>query len=493
MGRLRAIGDVLARASGRLGRRVDVDVLALLGERAALAGLSRGGDVSCGGAARLLRSADGWLAVNLPRPDDLDLLCAWLPEAPLERLTHKGCGPSAPAGPDARPAPALWSELAAAVASRTAHPLVQRAQLLGLAVAALPPHRPEAAPVDGLLAGLPVAGHRIGTEVPPPAGAGTRTGAGVKPGTGRTGQDGAGVGLPGLVGLVVADLSSLWAGPLCGNLLQRAGARVIKVESVHRPDGARRGPAPFFDLLHAGQDAVGLDFRTPDGRADLRRVLESVDVVVEGSRPRALEQLGLFAEEILAAADGPRVWVSITGYGRSADGRDKVAFGDDAAVAGGLVVWDEAGPCFCADAVADPCAGLVAAAATLEALSEGGRRLLDVSMRDVAAHLAGPGAAVAGGGSQARWAGQPVPCGATAGWRWRLPGPGPAPGGHPLSASTPKRSWRSSGPVQPEDERSPADPGSRSRRPDRRRPHRSRPHRRRGRRSGRAALRCPGR
>jgi crotonobetainyl-CoA:carnitine CoA-transferase CaiB-like acyl-CoA transferase len=54
------------------------------------------------------------------------------------------------------------------------------------------------------------------------------------------------------------------------------------------------------------------------------------------------------------------------------------------------VVCDETGPCFCADAVADPCTGTVAAAAVLRALSVGGRWLLDISMRDVAAHLAGP-------------------------------------------------------------------------------------------------------
>ena len=72
-----------------------------------------------------------------------------------------------------------------------------------------------------------------------------------------------------------------------------------------------------------------------------------------------------------------------------------MAFGDDAAVAGGLVVRDAAGPCFCADAVADPVTGLVAAAACLDALSVGGRWLLDVAMVDVAAHLAGPTLTVA--------------------------------------------------------------------------------------------------
>ncbi|HEY0400035.1 MAG TPA: CoA transferase, partial [Acidimicrobiia bacterium] len=141
-------------------------------------------------------------------------------------------------------------------------------------------------------------------------------------------------------------------------------------------------------------ESVALDFGTPEGRAHLRLLLGAVDVVVEGSRPRALEQLGIAAETVLAEATGtgagPRVWVSITGYGRAAPGRDRVAFGDDAAAAGGLVVWDGTGPCFCADAVADPCTGIVAAAAVLRALSEGGRWLLDISMRDVAAHLAAP-------------------------------------------------------------------------------------------------------
>jgi hypothetical protein len=364
--RLRAVGDILARTSGDLGRRLEVDVLALLGERAALAGLHRGGDVSCGGAARLLPAADGWLAVNLPRPDDVDLLPAWLIDADLgpERFTHRNGGHSA-RGVGVGPGPAVWAAVAAGIAAGPAEPLAERAHLLGLAVAALP-HRPPTVPLAaGPMAGLPLVAHRIVDREP-----------GVGP-----------------EGLVVADLSSLWAGPLCSNLLQHAAARVIKVESVHRPDGARGGPPAFFDLLHAGQESVALDFRTPEGRADLGLLLGAVDVVIEGSRPRALEQLDIVAETMLAGAAragaGPRVWVSITGYGRAAPGRDRVAFGDDAAAAGGLVVWDETGPCFCADAVADPSTGIVAATAVLRALAAGGRWLLDISMRDVAAHLAG--------------------------------------------------------------------------------------------------------
>jgi crotonobetainyl-CoA:carnitine CoA-transferase CaiB-like acyl-CoA transferase len=194
---------------------------------------------------------------------------------------------------------------------------------------------------------------------------------------------------PTLDGLVVVDLSSLWAGPLCGHLLQQAGARVIKVESETRPDGARRGPPAFFDLLHGGQESVALDFGTAAGRASLRRLLTFADVVIEASRPRALGQLGAGADDVVHTGR-PRIWVSLTGFGRDSPGPGRVAFGDDAAVAGGLVVRDGSGPCFCADAIADPAAGLLAAVAVLSALDRGGRWLLDLALSGVAAALAGP-------------------------------------------------------------------------------------------------------
>jgi crotonobetainyl-CoA:carnitine CoA-transferase CaiB-like acyl-CoA transferase len=84
------------------------------------------------------------------------------------------------------------------------------------------------------------------------------------------------------------------------------------------------------------------------------------------------------------------VWISITGHGRGGAAANRVAFGDDAAVAGGLVVWAGDTPLFCADAVADPVTGLTAANACLDALAGGGRWLLDVSMAGVCAGLAGP-------------------------------------------------------------------------------------------------------
>jgi crotonobetainyl-CoA:carnitine CoA-transferase CaiB-like acyl-CoA transferase len=183
----------------------------------------------------------------------------------------------------------------------------------------------------------------------------------------------------------VVNLGSLWAGPLAAHVLTRLGADVVCVESTGRPDGARQTPQ-WFDAMHAGQRSVALDFGDDADRRMLAALLAAADIVIEGSRPRALEQLGISAPELVAR--GPRVWLSITGHGRDAANAMRVGLGDDAAAAGGLVGIVDDGPVFIADAVADPLSGLVAAHAIVEAVTGGGRWMLDVALARVAAAVA---------------------------------------------------------------------------------------------------------
>lgn len=332
--KLRTIADLLSAGTDALR----VDPVALLGERAAISGLRSGGNVSCGGATRLIRAGDDWMAVALARPDDIELVPAWLGLA--------------------TPPDDVWAAVLDGVTTGRAEDLADRAVMLGLPVALLPS---ALTPTNDA-----VSRTRVHAPDPPQS---------------------------AVADLVVVDLSSLWAGPLCGSLLACAGAHVIKVESTTRPDGARLGPPAFFDLLNAGKRSVALDLRSRADVAVLRRMLLAADVVIEASRPRALEQLGIDAVEVLTSGR-PRAWVSITGHGRTGPERDRVAFGDDAAVAGGLVCWADDRPVFCADAIADPVTGLVATAAILEALATGGRWLLDIPLAKVAASMAGPTLAV---------------------------------------------------------------------------------------------------
>lgn len=240
-----------------------------------------------------------------------------------------------------------WAELRADALTRPAAELAARAQLLGIPAAV------------------------VGDATPTPV---------------RFRQLGASGAQAGLV----LDMSALWAGPLCTSILRQAGWRTLKVEDARRPDGTRSGPAQFYASLHSGGSAVQLDLGSAAGRAELLRLACHAAVIVESSRPRALRAFGLIAEDWLGAAAG-RVWVSITGYGRD-DAAQRVAFGDDAAVAGGLVACAPDGsPVFCGDAIADPLTGMFAALAVLAAMAAGGGMLADVAMAGVCADLMRPG------------------------------------------------------------------------------------------------------
>jgi len=329
-GPLASCADGVGRALAALGARPPADAAALLGERAAIAGLGRRGDVAPGGRCRLLPTADGYGALQLARDEDVASLPAWL---------EAGRAPGEHA----------WDFAARAMRRRPGATLARRARWLGMPFA---PARPPRRVGRSWLRVARCGASRLPTRAP-----------------------------------LVLDFSALWAGPLCASLLARAGARVVKVESLARPDGARRGPTRFFDLLHAGAVSVALEFADARDRALLAALVASADVVIESTRPRALAQLGLDAAAFVGERAG-RVWVGITGYGRDETPPGRVAFGDDAAVAAGLAcdLADAGGPLFCADAIADPLTGLHAALAAWATWRSGGGALLDLALRDVAAH-----------------------------------------------------------------------------------------------------------
>jgi hypothetical protein len=323
--------EEVVAAAAELGGSLVLDPATTLGLRAELLGFGTPGAVSANGQSHLIRCSDGWIALTLVRPEDIASMPALIGGA---------------VGPDP------WAAVEKAVAGRSVEDVVTLGRLLGIPIAPLPVATPAATP-------------RIVTEALWSHGA-------------RRSQ---------IAGLRVADLSALWAGPLTAKILGDAGALVTKIESVRRPDGARSAPS-FYDLLHdRDQHCLVIDLDCAGDRAALRDELWAADVVIEASRPRALEQLGVGPEQM---DDWPgQAWLSITGYGRDEPGRHWVAFGDDAAAAGGLVAYSPDGcPHFIGDAAADPISGLFGALGILQAIADGGGRLVDVALQRSAAWVA---------------------------------------------------------------------------------------------------------
>lgn len=296
---------------------VDRDIFT---RRAALLGLPPAGETSANGKCRMVRAQDGWLAVNLPRATDLDLLPAWLDS-------------------DA------WDQIESAARTTSRNILVDRARLLGLAAAPVA----EALNPSRLIA-------RMATPNREPR---------ARP--------------------RVIDLSSLWAGPLCGSLLADADAEVIKVESEGRPDGARTGSPEFFARLNGKKHLVSVEPQRDQNL--LRELFATADVVIESARPRVLAQWGFSLPEIFTA-NPSLTWVSITAYGRTPERANWVGFGDDVAAAAGLVTENEGHPEFIGDAIADPLAGLTAAAATFACRAAGGGFLVDANLYGAASFVA---------------------------------------------------------------------------------------------------------
>ena len=155
----------------------------------------------------------------------------------------------------------------------------------------------------------------------------------------------------------------------------------MKVESPSRPDGARLGLPEFYELLNGHKQYRSIRFEAPEGRAELLGLLQNADIVITSCRPRALEQMGIDPRDVVSQSDV--IWAGITGYGWEQG--HKVAFGDDAAAAGGLVRRAGVLPCFIGDAIADPLTGVTAAAAVMEQWLSGSPGFLDISMVDSAA------------------------------------------------------------------------------------------------------------
>ena len=143
------------------------------------------------------------------------------------------------------------------------------------------------------------------------------------------------------------------------------------------------GPPAFFDWMNVGKLSYAADFDAP---AQIQHLLSAADVVIESSRPAALTRRGLGPHDV-TLRDG-RVWLRITGHGAEGEYADWVAFGDDAAVSGGLVGTADDGPVFCGDAIADPLTGLHAALTVADSLARGGGELIEMSMAAVAATYA---------------------------------------------------------------------------------------------------------
>ncbi|MBI2943189.1 MAG: CoA transferase [Candidatus Wallbacteria bacterium] len=180
-----------------------------------------------------------------------------------------------------------------------------------------------------------------------------------------------------LVGIRVLDLTRALAGPYCTMMLADLGAEVIKVETPGKGDDTRGwgppfegGEASYYLSCNRNKKSITLNLKSARGREILLELARRSDVMVENSRPGAMEALGLGYSDVCKVAPGI-VYCTITGFGASGPDRDRPGYDLIAQGMGGFMGFTGekgGGPLKVGVAVGDINAGMFSAFGILAAL-----------------------------------------------------------------------------------------------------------------------------
>nr|WP_316643319.1 CaiB/BaiF CoA-transferase family protein [uncultured Roseateles sp.] len=199
-----------------------------------------------------------------------------------------------------------------------------------------------------------------------------------------------------LANVRVLDLSNVLAGPFCAYQLALLGADVIKVEVPSGGDLARQlGSDPGLNANHmgasflaqnSGKRSITVNLKTASGKAVLKRLVASADVLVENFRPGVMARLGLSWDE-LKQCNPALVYCAISGFGQDGPLKDAPAYDQIIQGLSGMmsITGDKhSAPLRVGSPVADTISGITAAFAISSALVRrfrtGEGAFIDVSM-----------------------------------------------------------------------------------------------------------------
>lgn len=179
-----------------------------------------------------------------------------------------------------------------------------------------------------------------------------------------------------LDGVRVLDLSRLVAGNMLSLQLADHGAEVIKVEPPGVGDPLRhwlpKGVPLSWKVYGRNKKSVTLNLRDEAGKALLKQLVATADVMIENYRPGTLEKMGL-GPDVLHECNEGLVLVRISGFGQTGPYRTRPGFGTLVEAMSGFAYrngFEDREPVLPPLAMADMIAGMQGAFAVMTALRE---------------------------------------------------------------------------------------------------------------------------
>jgi crotonobetainyl-CoA:carnitine CoA-transferase CaiB-like acyl-CoA transferase len=204
---------------------------------------------------------------------------------------------------------------------------------------------------------------------------------------------------PPLSGIRVVEVGNYMAAPFCAMQLADLGAEVIKVEHPEGGDQVRQsaplveGEGSAFMRLNRNKRSIAVDLKTEKGGEIFRKLVGTVDVVVENLRPGTMNDLGLDYESLRRINPG-LVYVAASGWGQDGPLRDQPGMDIMAQARSGLMSITgtpggepvKVGVPVC-DLVCALYGALAAVAALYARLADGAGQYIDVSLLEAGVSL----------------------------------------------------------------------------------------------------------
>jgi CoA:oxalate CoA-transferase len=201
-----------------------------------------------------------------------------------------------------------------------------------------------------------------------------------------------------LEGVRVLDMTNVLSGPFATLHLSLLGADVIKIENPDGGDLARKlGNVTKYnkELLgtsflsqNANKRSLTLNLKTDEGKDVFRRLVKTVDVLVENFRPGVMPRLG-FSYEKLCEINPKLIYCAISGFGQTGPDAFKPAYDQIIQGLSGVMAIngdERLNPLRCGFPVCDTVGGLNAAFAIMAALyyreHTGEGQFIDIALVD---------------------------------------------------------------------------------------------------------------